>query len=475
MSTEGPLDVGLIGQGFHPDAGGVESHTRDLARELRRLGHRVHALCLDYTPGLEPYTTSTRTVEGVDVRRMAYLYQDHRALADLVENPRARDVVLAWLAETPCDVIHVHHLTGFGLSALRAIADVGVASVMTLHDYWPLCPRGQMLRPDGTLSAVPEPAACAACLRATWPHLLPSAGGEPRGPGGVPLEDDAAAAAARTRWALEALEVPRRLFTPSAAAREVYVRAGVPRERIEVCENGVDVEGLARRVAELRRERPRDDGELRLGCLGTVLPSKGALELARAVVVAGVPGLTLEVHGTAPGYHGDTSYVEALRELARRETRIRLHGEYRHDDLARILAGLDGVAAPSRWVEVYGLTVREAAAAGLPVLVSDAGDLAAVARGGERGIVVPARDEDAWVAALRRFGTDAAARARWSACTAPPRSSADMTVQLLAGYRAAIDEVAAHDGAAPAPRSAGTGAAGEGPAGRGWWRRLFGR
>jgi glycosyltransferase involved in cell wall biosynthesis len=465
--SEGALDVGLLCHGWHPDVGGVESHARDLARELGELGHRVHVLCLDTGEGREPYSVSTSEVEGVLVRRMAYRYHDHRALADLVENHRAQDVVLAWLAETPSDVVHVQHPTGFGMGALRCIHEIGSPLVATLHDYWPLCPRGQMLHADGTLTRAPEPARCAACLRETWPHLLPSAGGEARGPGGREIASDEDAAAARTAFALECLALPHVLLTPSRAARDVYARAGLDPARIEVCENGIDVDELRRETARLRaadRRPPERDGELRLGVLGTVLPSKGALELARALVAADAPGLVLEVHGHLPSYHGDASYVEELRRLAAREPRVRVHGPFAHDELPAILARLDGVAAPSRWEEVYGLTVREARAAGLPVLVSDAGDLPAVTAGGRAGLVVPRDDPDAWVLALRRFASDAAARAAWSACDAPVRGAREMALQVEDAYRRAIRS-------ALAPRA---GAAGAGRSG-GLLRRLLGR
>ena len=436
--SDAGLTVGLVCQGWFPDVGGVESHTRELARELASRGHRVHVLCLDYTEGREPYSVRTSAVEGVDVRRMAYLYQDHRALADVVENRRAEDVVQAWLAETPCDVVHVHHLSGFGLGALRAVRGVGVPIVMTLHDYWPLCPRGQMLQPDGRVSPAPEPERCAECLASTWPHLMPSAGGERRGPGERPLTTDEEAARSRTAFALECLDLPARLFTPSPAARDVYVRAGVAAERIEVCENGIDGAELASEVDRLRSAGRDTGGEVRLGVLGTVLPSKGALELARAFREADVPGLTLEIHGNTPPYHGDSGYVEALRSVAALDPRVRLHGPYELGELPAILAGLDGVAAPSRWAEVYGLTVREAAAAGLPVLVSDAGDLAAVTDGGRAGLVVPADDHEAWVAALRRFGGDAEARERWAGAGVALRTAREMTLQLERAYVEAV-------------------------------------
>jgi glycosyltransferase involved in cell wall biosynthesis len=438
------LDVGFLCAGWPPDVGGVESHAEDLARRLGSRGHRVHVLCLDADPEREAFTFRTSNVRAVDVRRLAYAYRDYDRLASVVVNRRADDAVRAWLAETPCDVVHVHHLTGFGMGALRAIAESGVPVVMTLHDYWPLCPRGQMLRTDGVVCARPEDDACGGCLRATFPHLVPSATGPQAGPSGETVETDPAAAAARTAFALEMLAVPGRLFTPSSAARDVYVAAGLEPGRIEVCENGVEAETLAGEVARLRRADalaiaggaggPRSGAPLRLGVLGTVLPSKGVLELAGAFVAAEIEGLTLEVHGALPGYHGDTSYVDALRALAAEHPAVRLHGAYAREELPRILAGLDAVAAPSRWNEVFGLTVREARAAGLPVLVSDAGALPAVADSGRAGLVVPADDPQAWGDALRRFASDAGARERWASARSSPRSTQDMTLQLERAY-----------------------------------------
>jgi glycosyltransferase involved in cell wall biosynthesis len=435
--AERGLRLGFVGLGWYPDIGGVESHTRDLAREFRARGHRLHALALDTREGLEPYTVATCAVEGVEVTRMAYRYHDHRALADLVQSPRAEAVCSAWARAAGLDLVHVHHASGWGLGVLGALARASIPAVMTLHDFWALCPRGQMLRTDGEVCTRATPERCAPCLARTWPHLLPSGGGERRAPaGGAEVSDDESAAAARDAFALTALRSAARLFTPSPSTRAAFVRTGLSEQSIEVVENGVDVEELARAVRDLRaRAAPR--AELRLGVLGTVLPSKGALELAQAVVAARIAGLTLEVHGALPSYHGDSRYVEELRALSAREPSVRVHGPFDHARLPEILAGLDGVAAPSRWNEVYGLTVREARAAGLPVLVSDAGALPDVIEWGAAGLVVPAEDRAAWVAALRRFA-DPRERAEWAAHTKLPRSARAMALELERAYCAVL-------------------------------------
>ncbi len=425
------LRVGFVCHGWYPDPGGVETHTRDLARALIGRGLEVHALCLDYSEGREPYSVRDEEIEGVRVRRMAYRYHDHRGLADLVSNHGTTDRAESWVREHGIDLVHVHHLTGFGLGLLWRLAPLRIRSVMTLHDYWPLCPRGQMMQASGEVCARPEPEVCAACLLGTWPHLMPSRGGDPRDARGGTVATDAEAADARTRYALAALAQADLLLTPSGAARDVYVRAGLRADAVRVCENGVDVGTLATQVRRLRAERPPRD-QVALGVLGSVLPSKGTLELARAFVQADAPQLTLEVHGNLPPYHGDLSYVEELQELAREEERIRLHGAYTTDELAGILADLDGVAAPSRWAEVYGLTVREASAAGLPVLVSDAGGLASVTQGGSTGRVV---GEGEWVEALTQFAREPRLREAWSEAPRVLWSTSQMAEEIEALYR----------------------------------------
>jgi len=429
--SERALDVGFVCQAWAPAAGGIETHTMDLARELMRRGHELCVLCLDGSPGLEPYSVRDGTQDGVSVRRMAYAYQDQRSLADVVSNPRADDVVMAWMAERPCDVIHVHHLTGFGAGALRAIADMGRPLVMTLHDYWLLCPRGQMLRTDGSVCASAEASACGECIAQTWPHLMP------------PRELEAqAAAGTRTAHALEALGLPHRLLAPSQTVLDVYAACGVDTGRRGlVIEHGFDANALAREVAALRERELRSDGELRLGVLGTVQPSKGQLELARAVCASELPELTLEVHGALAAYHGDSSYSGALRALATDNERIRLHGPYARPDLARVLARLDGVAAPSLWNEPYGLTVREARAAGLPVLVSERGGLPAAAQEGRAGQVLPAGDQAAWKRALVRFASREQ-RTRWSAQPHAVANASEMTLATERCYFEVIDAVA---------------------------------
>jgi glycosyltransferase involved in cell wall biosynthesis len=453
------LHIGFVSQGWAPDVGGIESHTSDLVRELLELGHRVSAICLDYTGKAEPFGTTRTTVGGVEVTRMSYGYHDHDSLAKVVRNRSAEQVFAAWLDEVEPDVLHVHHLTGFGLGVLTTAKSRGVKQLMTLHDYWPICPRGQMFRVDNVNCEGIDPTACGTCLAKSFPHVMPSGRGKHYGPydsvdengnpSGEPEQleaDDAVVASRRTEFALHCLHHADLLATPSARTRDIYIAAGLHPDELTVVENGIDVQGLRFEVDSLKScLRPRS--EVRLGILGTVLPSKGVLELAQVFAELKAEGratnLVLEIHGHMPSYHGDSTYVESLLVLDEQTPDLHVMGPFGHGALGTLLSRLDGVAAPSRWEEVFGLTVREARAAGLPVLVSDAGGLPSVADGGA-GLVVSRDDRQAWKDAIALFAEDDAQRAAWANSSAPVWSAGQMAVEYVELYRSMLskDEVA---------------------------------
>lgn len=353
------LRVGLVGAGWRPDPGGVETVTAALAGELTRRGHEVFALALDRSGRAEEGSARDERVEGVALRRVAWTHSSERHLRELAGSARLLEAALAWVGDAGPDVVHLHSLVGWGLELPPRLRALGVPALWTLHDYWSLCARGQMFDREGASCERVQAKVCGECVAATWPHL---AGDEE-----APKLVEQRLGAARSAW-----EACASVLSPSRAALDVFeahgLRGGVH------CENGVDAPSVPARRAHA--------GPLRVGVLGAVQPSKGVLELARHLVDD--PRFELHVHGPRPDYHGDRSYARDLEELARRSERLHLHGPFAAAELGEVLAGLDAVAVPSRWREVFGLAAREARAAGLPVVVAPRGglvegDLSAVA------------------------------------------------------------------------------------------------
>ncbi len=400
--------VGLVlGEG-QLDVGGVRSVCEVLSQELALAGADVEWLALERDADASEVRSINGVVGAWSLRRV--IAPTVRGLDELDRAPRLESEVLSWCVTRGIDVVHLQHLSGWGLDLPARLARHALPVVWTLHDYWPLCARGQLWHVDGHACERVEAPACADCVARTWPEL----------------GDRAAARAfadARLERALGAIDACTRVLVPSAAARDLWLRHGASPARIEVCASPVASPHVtpSLRACPLRTFDPDD---VRVGVLGSVQPSKGVLELARTVDELGAP-FTLEVHGPRGDYHGDRSYVESLDALAARSEHVELLPSYAPPELAARLQGLDLVAVPSLWEEVFGLVAREAQASGLPVFVSDRGGLV---EGGAHIVPDGAR---AWRSALERFATDADWRLQLSATSRADAPALDIARSLL--------------------------------------------
>jgi glycosyltransferase involved in cell wall biosynthesis len=428
------LRVGLLGGGWWPEAGGVQSVTRGLAAALQARGHRVFALVFD---GAASARTGSRDavlpagewrdqrVGGVRVRRVSVASRELRDPEGLLRQEDLELMAARWCAEHELELVHAHDISGWGAGTLSRLAELGLPVFWTWHDFHAVCPRGQLWHAEGRRCEKAQPEECARCVERTWPQLAGARG----------LAD---VLARRMELASVASHVCEKVYAPTRAACDVFARHGLDVGAVQLCENGVAAPGgsaeseVALSPSGSGSAATAGDGTLRVGFLGSVQPSKGVLELARWIVELGAP-FELHVHGPRADYHGDRSYAGALEELAAREERVVLHGAYDGIERDAIFARLDLVAVPSLWEEVHGLTAREARAAGLPVFASAVGGLV------EAGLhPLPPGDGAAWKSALKRFASDPAWCRELGEGPVPGRSYAEMAEQLLADYSLAL-------------------------------------
>jgi len=338
-------------------------------------------------------------VDGLSVHSVVHNFSDTDHFFRLYANPEIERVFDEHLAREAPDVCHVHHLTCLSTTMLEALKRRGVPTVMTLHDSWLLCPRGQRLHPSGDHCATIDRERCIDCMRGTWPHLFGPA--EPGAPGGTDRETVREV----DRHVRRVLALPDLLIAPSEFHRREFVAWGVPSERIRAIPHG-----LPRMTVPVPVARRAPDGRFRIGYLGTLIPSKGVHVLVEAFSRLERPDATLELHGEWFPYHEDAGYLERLRELAAGDPRITFHGRYGPAQLPAILAELDVLVVPSIWFETFSLTVREGWLARLPVVASDHGALREALAEGRRGRLFPPGDAAALASVLRELHDNPVAR-----------------------------------------------------------------
>jgi glycogen synthase len=193
----------------------------------------------------------------------------------------------------------------------------------------------------------------------------------------------------------------------SSQGVERLTSMGVPRERIEVSIQSADLD----RVRAAAGPPRNGAGPVRVLAVGRLVPDKNFVALIESFAAAGFePGQAeLELCGTGP------LDVELGALAEERGVPLRLHGYVSPDELVALYRSADVLALVSTY-EPFGVTVREAAAAGLPLICSErAGAAGDVAVEGENALLIDPADRGAIKDALKRMVRDSALRARLAA------------------------------------------------------------
>jgi glycosyltransferase involved in cell wall biosynthesis len=201
------------------------------------------------------------------------------------------------------------------------------------------------------------------------------------------------------------------LVTGTLARRSMVAR-GAARERVHVFANTIDVDEFGKRVDSLESRRAALRESVGAGPDDVVV-----LSVAR---LAPEKGLDVLVHAAAEAHDervllvvaGEGAERERLEDLAAvRGVRLELTGDLEWDRIAEAYAAADVFALLSQR-EPWAVVVNEAAACGLPLVLSDrVGAAHDLLRDGHNGFLVPAGDVDAASDALRRLAADPGLRA----------------------------------------------------------------
>ncbi|WP_417066753.1 glycosyltransferase [Niveibacterium terrae] len=184
--------------------------------------------------------------------------------------------------------------------------------------------------------------------------------------------------------------VTTRMFTVSEGSRDFLVdHVGLPKSRIAVIPNGVDVDRFSPRPVEHSRQ------ELAIGTLGSLSPVKNQALLILACHKLIQRGLNLVLRIGGEGrMRGELS---ALIESLGIADRVQMAGQV--SDSAAFLQDLDIFALPSD-SEAHPNALSEAMACALPCIASRVGGVPEVTDRGRAALLFKAGDLDALVSGL---------------------------------------------------------------------------
>lgn len=431
-----------VGFGFRPwIVNGLVIYCEELMEAQVRAGHEVgyffagRQLPLVRRPFLHRW--SRRGVAMFECLNSDLVVGRHRGTPtparDLTHAPTEATFTRVLRRHRP-HIVHIHDLGGMPSSIAAISQSEGVPVVMTLHDYFSVCPTVKLYDADGRICLRRRPGAmCVACcanapvdnredlertvwyarmrVRTTVPGLDAAlrqpaverfadaqigrverllsrrrrSGEPPLAPG--PPRPDQRPPAARPRAGsadyqhrrdgnVDRLSRLDALIAYSTRSAEIYRELGVSDERLRVLRINPG------HIEHLRPKRRRQPGmPLRFAVLNACnsIP-KGANLIVDALNLLSRRGLDhryrLSVRGwISPHVHG---------ALAAHPS-VTLDGDYRAEQLNELLEDVDVGLVPSIWEEVYGFVGVEFLAKGIPVIGSALGGIPEYVRPGETG------------------------------------------------------------------------------------------
>lgn len=354
---------------------GAEMYTAKLARHLRARGHAVEVAAIESVArgGANELIVEQDTYDGVTVHRLSF---NLAAAPDrdrwLFDNPLLGDWFDRYFQERRPDVVHFQAGYLLGVAPISAAKANRIPSVLTLHDYWFLCPRHTLLRGDGALcEEIPiEPAACVWCNRLMqrryqWLDRI-TIGQAGKVAAQNDLFQQRAIVQMRRHRMVEALDQLDAILSPSHFLARLMGTVVQP-DRIEVLRFGFD-----QPEERQQQKHATDPAGLCFGYIGQVAEHKGVHLLIEAFrrLRATVP-LRLEIYGGA----SVPAYQQRLERLANGDPRVRFHGRFDNHAVYDILASFSVLIVPSTWYENSPLAIQEAQAARMPVITAALGGM----------------------------------------------------------------------------------------------------
>lgn len=330
--------------------GGEDASTEATVQLLRDGGHDVEFL-----------TDTNDRVEELGKLRTA---------ARSIWSPEAKGRIGSMLAEGNFDVMHVqNYFPLFSPSIYYAAGEHGVPVVQSLRNFRAVCPEGMLFR-DGQV--------CTDCVgkRFAWPAVANKCyRGSVAGSASIAVMSSGHSLAGTWKKRVA------KYVTPSAFARDIYVRAGWNPDQIVAIPNFV---------------YPDPGPGLGSGgyafFAGRLAPPKG-LEVLVAAWNRGGFEVPLRIAGDGP--------LRALvEEAAEANPYIEYLGQVSYSEVAELVGDALFSVVPTNGIETFGRVAAESLARGTPAIVADHGGLAEIVTSGETGLTFPPGDVDGLISAV---------------------------------------------------------------------------
>ncbi len=336
--------------------GGAELIAHSQAKELMCTGFDVTVFTGDISEIGKRHSLRREEYEGLPVYRVRLTAEDFDPRCENFTHKEVEEHFRTVLKKISPEIVHFHNLVGLSVGLIHIAKKQGIKTVLTLHDYWGFCFKNTLLKNNDELCR--DFTRCPGCR-----EVIP--GQDNRN---IPMR-------MRQDFIAMQLEEIDAFISPSQYLADQYVIAGLPREKIQVIWNGVDVEKFSK-VAKVP-----DPDHIRFTFIGYFGTHKGIDILLDALEYLGHTqdfAINLIGDGELFSWYADKSREKKLEVVKFWGKIPNIEEAYAHTDV---------FVLPSIWPENQPVTITEAMSAGIPVIASDCGGIPELIENGKTGFL----------------------------------------------------------------------------------------
>ncbi|MFQ5941174.1 MAG: glycosyltransferase family 4 protein [Nitrososphaerales archaeon] len=339
---------------------GTERLVLNLAKQMQRMGHYVKVLTYAFgeTDGFRregDFLIKEYQYQGlpvISIRHKTVPSDIHFTIFDTSTEQLLEKI----FSSEEFDIIHLSHAMRVG-SIIRVAQKKKIPIILTLTDFWMMCPRATSVTVKGELSRSPDGGlACVEkCYEETWKDRIIS----------------------RLNEAHDIMKVVDFVAAPTYFLAD-RIKTEFNRD-VKVVRHGIDY--VYYDIKPNENVKQKYDNVI-FGYIGTILPHKGLHIVMEALKLLKNENIRVKIYGH---YFDQKEYHDNLVNMTRGDDRVVFLGQYKDEDLNEIMNEIDCILVPSIWWENSPLTALTSLAFKVPVLTTNVGGVAELVKDGVNG------------------------------------------------------------------------------------------
>ncbi|MHA1249353.1 MAG: glycosyltransferase family 4 protein [Candidatus Helarchaeota archaeon] len=350
------MNVLHVIHGFPPEyMAGSEVYTYNLCKELSN-NHKITVFYRITNPFISKYKIQKSKFNDIDVIKINMPIMTHNFKKRYL-NPEIDNIFEEILLEISPDIVHVSHLNYLSMTFINILKRNNFPIIYTLHDYWLMCPRGQLITPDFSRCPQIDFKKCGECLsNYFWT-----------------TENASKMMAERNEYMKKICKYIDLFIAPSKFLQNKFIEWGLEPDKIIYSDYGFNT-----KYFENFERKPSD--KIRFGYTGRLIPTKGVHLLIEAFNQLKIGNVILKIYGRE---NDNTKYLKSLIK----NNNIEFKGAYNNWEIDKVLSEIDVLIVPSLWYENSPLVIHEAFLAKIPVITSDLGGMRELVQHQKNGLL----------------------------------------------------------------------------------------